>query len=237
MTPTRELAHPKLAGFDVQAYLATVTRAARQRSCLLCGRRHEPRIHAWYERLVRCADGRNHQLVIVSLICEQAKRQGKQYTKRMLPSFVIPECNIRLDLAVNLLQLVERHPGSGMKLAYKHGAGVIGSVSERTIARHLGWVRRLIAASVLEASELLAELAPFAALPEVRAGGGGLAELQRYLMALAIARGRAVGRSAGGAVLGVIGCLHLRYVVVRARNPVAFPLNQVLRHGFWFDTS
>ena len=225
-----------MQGFDVQAYLATVTAAARQRPCLLCGSRHEPRIHAWCERLVRCADGCNHQLVIVSLICEKAKRQGKQYTKRMLPWFVIPECNIRLDLAVNLLKLVERHPGTGMRLAYEHGAGVIGSVSKRTIARHLGWVRRLIAASVLEASELVAELAPFAALPEVRAGAGGLAELRRYLMALALARRRAVGRGAG-AVLGVIGCLHLRYVVVRARNPVAIPLNQVLRYRLWFDTS
>ena len=112
MTPTRELAHPKLAGFDVQVYLATVTEAARRRPCLLCGRRHEPRIHAWCERLVRCADGRNHELVIVSLICAEARRQGKQYTKRMLPWFVIPECNIRLDLVVKLLQLVERDPGS-----------------------------------------------------------------------------------------------------------------------------
>ena len=195
------------------------------------------RIHAWSERLVRCADGRNHRILILSCICEEARRRGKQYTKRMLPWFVIPECNIRLDLAVNLLKLVERHPGTGMRLAYEHGAGVIGSVSERTIARHLEWVRRLVAASVMEASELLVELAPFAALPEVRAGGGGLAELRRYLMALTIAGRRAVGRSAVGAVGGVIGCLHLRYVVERARNPVALPLNQVLRHGFWLDTS
>ena len=153
--------------------LATVTEAARQRPCLLCGRRHEPRIHAWCERLVQCADGRNHELVIVSLICAEAKRQGKQYTKRML-RFVIPECNIRLDLVVKLQQLVERDPGSGMRLAYEQADAVIGSASERTIARHLGWARRLVAASELEASELLAELAPFAALPEVRAGSARL---------------------------------------------------------------
>ena len=83
MTPTRELAHPTLADFDVQAYLLTVTEAARRWPCLLCGRRHEPRIHAWCGRLVRGTDGRNHELGIVSLICAEAKRQGKQYTKRM----------------------------------------------------------------------------------------------------------------------------------------------------------
>ena len=95
---------------------------------------------------------------------------------------------------------------------------MIGSVCERTIAPHLGWVRRLIGASVLAASELLAELVPFAALPEVRAGGGGLSELHRYLIALTIARRRAHGGVGAGAALGVIRCVHLRYVVVRARN-------------------
>ena len=89
---------------------------------------------------------------------------------------------------VKLLQLVERDPGAGLRLVYEQADTVIGSVSERTITRHLGRVRRLIAARVLEAaSELLAELTPFAALAEVRAGCGGLAELHRYLMALAIA--------------------------------------------------
>ena len=214
-----------------------MTEAARRRPCLLCGTRHEPRIHAWCGRLVRCPDGRNHELVIVSLICAAARQQGKQYTKRMLPWFVIPECNIRLDLVANLLKLVERHPGTGMRLAYEQADAVIGSASERTVARHLGWVRRLIAGSVLEASELLVKLAPFAALPEVRAGGRGLAELHRYLMALAIAGRRAVGRGTIGAVPGVIGCLHLRYVVVRARNPLALPLSRVLRYRLWFDTS
>ena len=171
------------------------------------------------------------------VVSHEARRQGKQYTKRILPWFVIPECNIRLDLVLNLLQLLERQPDAGMSLAYEHGAGVIGSFCERTMARHLGWVQHLIAASMLEASKLVAELAPFVALPEVRAGGGGLAELHRYLMALVIARRRAQGRGAVGAVRGVAGCLHLCSVVVRARNPVAIPLNQVLRHGVWFDTS
>ena len=42
-----------------------------------------------------------------------ASRQHKQYTKRMLPWFVIPECNIRLDLVLNLLKLEELDLGSG----------------------------------------------------------------------------------------------------------------------------
>ena len=120
-----------------------MTRAAAQRPCLLCGSRHALPIHAWFQRLVRCADGDNHRVLIVSVICAEARRQGKQYTKRILPWFVVPECNIRLDLVLNLLRLVDQHPGAGMALAYKHGADVIGSFCEATIARHLRWVRRL----------------------------------------------------------------------------------------------
>lgn len=213
-----------------------MTGTAAKHPCLLCGCVHEVRIHAWCERLVRCADGRNHRILILSCICDEARRRGKQYTKRMLPWFVIPECNIRLDLVLNLLMLVERHPEPevGMKLAYERAAGVIGSVSEHTITRHLEWVGHLLAASTLAASELMAALAPFAELPAVRAGGSGLAELRRYLMALALARRRAQGR---GGALRVIGCLHLCYVVVRARSPLALPLNQVLQYWLWFDTS
>ena len=90
---------------------------------------------------MRCADGRNHELVIVSLICQEAKQQHKQYTKRMLPWFVIPECNIRLDLMLNLLKLEERHPAAGAALAYEQADAVIGSACEHTIARHLKWAR------------------------------------------------------------------------------------------------
>lgn len=50
-------------------YLATVTDAARQRPCLLCGSRHEPRIHAWCGLLVRCVDGRNHSSDRFSGVC------------------------------------------------------------------------------------------------------------------------------------------------------------------------
>ena len=186
---------------------------------------------------MRCADGRNHRLLIVSLICQEAKQQHQQYTKRILPWFVIPECNIRLDLVLNLVKLQERHPSGGTALAYAQADAVIGSACEGTIARHLQWARRLAAATVLEASELLAELAPYAALPGVQVAGGVLAELRRYLAALTAARRGAAGRVGAGLVLGVIGCVHLRYVVVRARNPVALPLDQVLRRGCWFDTS
>ena len=92
-------------------------------------------IHCYCERLVRCTDGSNHQHLIVVIICERAREAGTQYTKRMLPWFVIPECNIRLDL---VLELWKKHPTAGSARA--HAYAVIGSACERTIARHLLWV-------------------------------------------------------------------------------------------------
>ena len=131
-------------------------------------------IHCYCERLVRCTDGSNHQHLIVVIICERAREAGTQYTKRMLPWFVIPECNIRLDL---VLELRKKHPTAGSARA--HGYAVIGSACERTIARHLLWVDDTIAAMLLEVNEWVAELAPFTALPPVRVGEDALAQLRR----------------------------------------------------------
>ena len=209
-----------------------MTQAGAQRPCLLCGRAHAVQIHAYLRRLVRCADGVNHQIVIVSIICETAKQAGRQYTKRMLPSFVIPECNIRLDLVV---QLMERLADEEAAVDYDQAYALVGSASERSIDRHLGWARRLMAATVLQAVEVLAALAPFGVLPEVSVGSAALAQLHLTLANLNAAR-----RSAHGAVarpITVICCVHFRYVYERARSPLEISSDQVLRRGCWFDTS
>ena len=197
---------------------------------MLCGTAHRVQIHGYCERLVRCADGGNHRLRIAVIICERAREAGTQYTKRILPRFVIPECNIRLDL---VLQLREQHPTA--RSARDHGYAVIGSACERTIARHLQRVEDNIAAMLLEVNEWVAELAPFTALPQVRVGEDALAQLRCSVAALEAARRVALG--AIGVAFTVPGCVHLRSVVERARSPLAIPSNRVLREGCWFDTS
>lgn len=229
--PSQELDHPALDSFDVQAYLRSVTQGGVQRPCLLCGREHAVRIHSYLRRLVRCADGVNHEIVIVSIVCETAKQAGSQYTKRILPSFVIPECNIRLDLVVRLIEQLAEDEGVNYDQAY----ALVGSACERTIDRHLDWARRLMAATVLEALELLATLAPFGVLPEVPVGAAALVQLHLTLATLNAAR-----RSAHGATakpITVICCVHYRYVYERARSPLQISSDQALRNGCWFDTS
>lgn len=192
-------------------------------------------IHAYLRRLVRCADGRNHQIDIVSIICETAKQAGSQYTKRILPSFVIPECNIRLDLVVQLMEQMADDEVGDDEVDYDRAYALVGSACELTIDRHLGWARRLMAATVLEAVELLASLAPFGVLPEVPLGAAALAQLALTLAALNTARRSAHGASAKP--ITVICCVHFRYVYERARSPLSIPSDQALRNGCWFDTS
>ena len=230
--PSQELDHPALDSFDVQAYLRSVTQGGAKRPCLLCGTPHAVQMHSYIQRLVRCPDGRNHQIVIVSIICETAKQAGRQYTKRILPSFVIPECTIRLDLVI---QLMEKLAAGDAPVDYDQAYALVGSACERTIDRHLGWARRVLAATVLEAIELLATLAPFGVLPEVSVGVAGLPQLHLTLANLNAAR-----RSAHGAAarpITVICCVHFRYVYERARSPLRISSDQVLRSGCWFDTS
>ena len=187
-------------------------------------------IHCYCKRLVRCTDGRNHQHPIVAIICERAHRAGTQYTKRILPLFVIPECNIRLDL---VLQLRKQHPTDHS--ARGNAYAVIGSACERTIARHLQGAEQNIAATLLEVNEWVAELVPFTALPPVRVGEDALAQLRRSVAALEAARQAAL--TAIGVAFTVIGCVHLAYVVERARGPPTISLSRVFRGGCWFDTS
>ena len=64
---------------------------------MLCGEIHAVRIHAVLMRKIRNRDFENVEIGVFSIVCGRAKEQGKQYTKRILPPFVIPECNITLE--------------------------------------------------------------------------------------------------------------------------------------------
>lgn len=210
-----------------------MTQEAAERPCLLCGEPHAVQIHSYCRRLVRCADGQNHQVQIVSIICERAKQEGRQYTKRILPPFVIPECNIRLDL---VLALLAKHRSATAAVDYDQAYALVGSASERTIDRHLRWAWRLVAATALSVIEVLATLAPFGVVPEAPLGVSELRQLERALVELDAARRSAHGGVAAGKVT-VICCVHFRYVYERARSPLQISTDQVLRSGCWFDTS
>ncbi len=73
--------------------------------CLLCGQIHRLRVHAKLVRKIRTGDEKNTVILIISIYCIIAEKRGLQYTKRILPPFVIPECNIILEYVLKYIAL------------------------------------------------------------------------------------------------------------------------------------
>jgi hypothetical protein len=129
--------------------------------CLLCGRIHRLYIHCYVGRLIRNADTEeNEEIVICVIICHNAKAVGTQYTKRMLPPFVTPECNITLE---NAVRMFEAMPGG--RIYYSIAATLLGTVSRRTIQRHYRMIIAYTEAAVLLLAEYLVRIAPFISPP------------------------------------------------------------------------
>ena len=124
------------------------------RPCVLCGERHEVRVHAVLGRKIRTEEERNTEILIVSIYCERARECGRQYTKRILPVFVIPGCNITLE---NVLLYLRRH-AEGETIDYEEASYLFGSYDNRTIRRHIETAWLMIAEVSRRASARPADL-------------------------------------------------------------------------------
>jgi hypothetical protein len=94
--------------YKTDPFVTFLRRYFKENVCLLCGRMHRLYIHGYVGRLVRnAATFENDEIVICVIICPTARHEGRQYTKSLVPPFVIPECNISLE---NVLQLNKAMP-------------------------------------------------------------------------------------------------------------------------------
>lgn len=204
-----------------------------QRSeCVLCDEVHELQVHAYLERKVRSPnDGENHAIRILSIICARAKAQGQQpYTKRLLPEFVIPECNIRLD---RVLVLVEEDPQENRNEDWS--CGILGCVDGRTVGRHREWIQLIVAKTLKLGYEVLVQLPSFGVLPEAQIGDREYGQLLRVRDALQQAAARMYGW--GGEPVAVIEWVQGVYWWVRSRKTLPVPLHRVVSATGFFDTS
>ena len=187
-------------------------------------------MHAILVRLVRTGEERNSKILILAIYCLRAKRQGRQYTKRILPPFVIPECNITLE---NVLGYLNAHPGQ--PIDYDAASAGLGSYDQRTLKRHiLAGVEMIRRAGVL-AGELLALLSAYAHLPSMKVGDTELGNLQVLCGELH----EVAQKISGGPTRAVSQAVfvHLVYVHSKSRNSLATPLNRVFREVAFADTS
>lgn len=198
--------------------------------CLLCGRVHLLKVHSYPQRKVRLSETcTNVAIRIVVILCEEAKRQGRQYTKRILPPFVVPFCVVRRDAVLDYLG---RHPDG--TLHHRHALEALGAMDRRTIRRHLEEARTLLGEALREAAVLVAEHAFWATLPPHSMSQSDL----EYLKAMSAELTRAARRARGGAARSVpaLVVVHLAGVVLRHRGPLAVSMTSVLRSLVFHDT-
>jgi hypothetical protein len=111
--PTRKQinSYCNLGTYTWQEFLALLIEMFVYIPCLLCGEIHELRIHALLWRKIRSPEEvSNTDIIIIAIICLSAKKLGKQYTKRLLPPFVIPYCVIDREA---VLAYLHHSPAAG----------------------------------------------------------------------------------------------------------------------------
>lgn len=163
------------------------------------------------------------------ILCAAAKAEGKQYTKRLLPPFVVPFCLIRRDAVLEYLKV---HPAGAVH--YRHAVEILGALDKRTIRRHLLEARQLIGGAIRETAVLLAENPFWATLPQRTLVQTDL----EYLEATSAELNRGARRARGGAArsLPALVFVHIAGVVLRHRGALMVSTTFVLRALVFHDT-
>jgi len=220
-----------LNGYDWQAYVVLVRQLFIFTPCLLCGQLHVLKIRAFLWRKVRSPeDGLNTEIIIILIFCKTAKEQGWQYTKRLLPPFVIPYCVICRE---PVMAYIRQYPDGAIHSAI--ASPMMGTIDIRTIRRHVRLAMHLIKDASLQLWEFLSGLSGYASLPAHRPGASPLESLDKAAQEMDRAATRVQGCSAE--TIPVLVYVHALNVYTRARNPIVPVPTLVLQATFFHDTS
>ena len=202
--------------------------------CPLCSRVHRLYIHYYVGRLIRDpATEENVEIVIAVIICTIAKDEGNQYTKRMLPPFVTPECNITLEHTVRMITAMPEG-----RIDYRYAGKYLGTFCKRTIQRHYHMLVAYTEIVVRLLAEYLARVAPFIEQP----GSPPYHQLFSLFVELWKAVNEAQVRRSGstGASPPQLWYLHPVYVYEKSRRASRHEknlLNLAVSIHAYFDTS
>jgi len=216
--------------YDVQDFRILVIEFLSGHACPLCGQIHEVRIHGYFIRKVRDTDtAENVEITIFAIYCAVAKERNDQYTKRILPPFVTPECNIML---CNVMLYLAHNPED--KINYAKAQIMLGAHDPRTIRTHVLRGREMVEATTLQLTEVLSQEVGFGRIPELKPAMGVSEQLQRTVdeVEAGVQRMRGRGREprSPGTYVHVVYCFH------RARNELKVPLDRVLGAVGFDDT-
>ena len=231
--PTRKQidSYSNLSTYTWQEFLALLIEMFVYIPCLLCGEIHELRIHALLWRKIRSPEEvSNTDIIIIAIICLSAKKLGKQYTKRLLPPFVIPYCVINREA---VLAYLRQFPDGITHVAI--ASEMMGTVDIRTIRRHVLETKKLIEDAALRLSEFLSAIAGYGELPDHRLGQSSVESLDKAAKEM----DRAAARVQGGSAPRIPPMVYVHAVGVYARagKRLIPPLSLVLRAVVFHDTS
>lgn len=179
-------------------------------------------MHAILARKIRTGEEENTEIFIIAIYCIRAKNSGWQYTKRILPPFVIPECNITLS---SVWRYLVRYPDDLIR--YEAAGLILGSYDNRTIRKHILLVWHMIGGTNLGLMEFLSTLPGYATVPELKAGE----HVYSHLMVLVEQAGLVAVRSTE------VIYVHGVYVFEKSRSRPKTTLNRVFHALLFFDTS
>ena len=120
----------------------------RTEPCSLCGEVHPLEIHSYVARSYRDPESLEDVWIKIPVrSCAAAKTLGRQYTKRLLPDFLIPFARMRLDTVVE----AGRGKESGSSL--EECCRIIGCTDLRTARMHLARLTEAAKAVALSLAE------------------------------------------------------------------------------------
>jgi hypothetical protein len=199
--------------------------------CILCGTIHELHIQARPTRLIRCHQTyKNIPITIFSIICYKEKKAQRQYTKRILPPFVLPECNITLE---NDYKMLEEMPDTLSDI--DRACAILGTYYEKTVRRHYHLITWLIQQTSIHTTNWLAQHPGIARQPDFFPYYSILKFYQVVFSELIIAQEKLYG--AGGVELPAILIAGAVSFFLRSRKPLISPLNLSSLLKWYFDTS
>ncbi len=205
--------------------------------CPLCGEIHKLRIHAYLIRKIRTnqlcpntGEYKNIEITIISIFCNKAKKQGKQYTKRLYPPFVIPECNISLE---NVMMCFLEYPDGFFN--FDKLSEILGTFDDRTIKKHIERAIDIFKIATLVISEVLSELPNLSSIPQMKADK---TEYRNFETANA-ALNEPLLKLYGSKYIEIRKdiTVFIIYFKKKSRNPIKSTLNHVFKTLIFFDTS
>ena len=203
-------------------------------ACVLCGQIHLIRFHGYVERKIRDSTTyANIEIKICVIICHFAQAAGRQYTKRMLPPFIIPECNITLE---NDFRMYQAMPDG--KIEYDHAAPLLGTYYAETIKRHYAMIAEYAQVCIGLLASYLSLYAAFMDLPGKPPYEEGLELLVG--LSQAVYEGECKRSGSSRVQPPLILYLHPVYVMRKSRIPLQQlqkPSNLYSCIRWYFDTS